>query len=242
MVKKGLSQIKGIGPSMVKKLNVAKIYSLEDLARQSTEELCMIDGVGLKTAKNWISEANQLLVGVEIQTPSQIENQKKGQYIENKYYNENQTHELPQSIVKVIDSVLEKLESNIDKIVKRMENIEQRLESIEKSKIKTSLNGKKLISSILDHPFIRNEEMLLDVMKEKVEEMATKSPNIQNVFIADLYRQIIKDYSITREIFTEYLLMLFHNNKIKLRPGRSDRGFTVQDSNGGTYKIVKILE
>ena len=241
MVKKGLTQIKGIGPSMVKKLNAAKIFSLEDLAKQSTEALCMIDGVGLKTAQNWISEANQMLDGVEIQAPSQAEIQNEDQHIESESHNENQTDGLPPNLVKVLDSVLEKLESNIDKIFKRMENIERRLESIEKSKIKTSLNGKKLITSILDHPFIRNEDMLLDIMKEKMEEMATRSPNIQNVFIADMYRQIIKDYSITREIFTEYLLMLFRGNKIQLEPGRTERGFTVRDTNGNAYKIVRIL-
>ena len=242
MVKKGLAQIKGIGPSMVKKLNAAKIRSLEDLARQSTEMLCMIDGVGLKTAQNWISEANQMLDGVEIQNPSQAEIQNQEQYVESESHNEIQTNELPPNLVKVMDSVLEKLESNIDKIFKRMENIERRLESMEKSKIKTSLNGKKLITSILDHPFIRNEDILLDIMKEKVEEMAIKSPNIQNIFIADLYRQIIKDYSITREIFSEYLLMLFHNNKIQLKPGRTERGFAVRDTDGNAYKIVKVVE
>jgi hypothetical protein len=84
--------------------------------------------------------------------------------------------------------------------------------------------------------------MLLEIMKEKMEEMVTKSPNIQNVFIADLYRQIIKDYSITREIFAEYLIMLFRNNKIQLEPGRTDRGFAVRDTDGNAYKIVKILE
>ena len=240
MLNKGLTQIKGIGPSMVKKLNVAKIYTIEDLVSQSTEELCMIDGVGSKTAQNWISEANQLLGGVEYQAQSPIAGQiqKQGADCET----EGNTGELPETLLKAMDSVLGKLESSIGKIFQRMENIEQRLESIEKSKKKPSVKGKKLISSILDHPFIRNQDTLLEIMKEKVEEMVTKSPNIQNIFIADLYRQIIKDYSITREIFTEYLLMLFQSNKIQLEPGRTERGFAVRDSNGNAYKIVKILE
>ena len=240
MVKKGLTHIKGIGPSMVKKLNAAKIYKLEDLVNQSTEELCIIDGVGIKTAQNWISEAKQLLDSVEIQTQSPIMSQIQNQ--EADCETEGNNSGLPEALVKALDSVLENLESNIDKIFQRMENIEQRLESIEKSKVRTSVKGKKLISSILDHPFIRNGDMLLDIMKEKVEEMITKSPNIQNIFIADLYNQIIKDYSITREIFAEYLIMLFRNNKIQLEPGRTDRGFAVRDTNGNAYKIVKILE
>jgi len=240
MVKLDLTQIKGIGPSMVKRLNATNIYTLENLAKQSTEELCMIDGVGSKTAQNWISEANQLLGDVEYQTQTPIPNQNQTQEVDCEV--ENNNTELPEALMKAMDSVIEKLESNIDKIFQRMEIIEQRLESIEKSKVRTSVNGKKLISSILNHPFIRNGDMLLDIMKEKMEEMVTKSPNIQNVFIADLYRQIIKDYSITREIFTEYLLMLFHSNKIQLEPGRTDRGFTVRDGNGNTFKIVRILE
>jgi hypothetical protein len=240
MVKKELTQIKGIGPSMVKKLNAAKIHTLEDLARQSTEELCMIDGVGSKTAQTWISKANQLLWGDECKAQSPIMSQVKQQQAD--CGTQTNTFQLPEPLVKAIDSVLKKIESNIDKIFLRMENIEQRLESIEKSKVRTSIKGKKLISSILDHPFIRNGDMLLDVMKEKMEQMVTKSPNIQNVFIADLYNQIIKDYSITREIFSEYLLMLSHTKKIQLEPGRTDRGFAVRDSNGNAYKIVKILE
>ena len=79
MLNKGLTQIKGIGPSMVKKLNVAKIYTIEDLVSQSTEELCMIDGVGSKTAQNWISEANQLLGDVEYQSQTPIANQNQTQ-------------------------------------------------------------------------------------------------------------------------------------------------------------------
>jgi hypothetical protein len=225
---------------MVKKLNVANIYTLEDLARHSIEELCLIDGVGSKTAQNWISEANQLSGGVESLAQSPIVSQLRKTEADCEI--ESNTAELPEPLVKAMDGVLEKLEANIEKIFQRMENIEQRLESIEKSRVRTSVNGKKLISSILDHPFIRNGDMLLDVMKQKMEEMVTKSPNIQNVFIADLYRQIIKDYSITREIFTEYLLMLFHSNKIQLEPGRTDRGFAVRDGNGNAYKIVKILE
>ena len=236
MVKKELIQIKGIGPSMVKKLNVAKISTLEDLAKQSTEELSKIDGIGFKTAKDWISEANKLLGGIKIQAQFQIASQ------DQKQVSESNNIELPETLVKAMDSVLEKLEISIDKIFERMGNIERRLENIEKSKKNVSINGKKLITSILDHPFIRNEEMLLEVMKEKVVEITTKSPNIQNVFIADLYRQIIKDYSITREIFTEYLLMLSHGNKIKLEPGRTERGFSVRDASGNTYKIVKVLK
>lgn len=227
---------------MVKKLSVAKIDTLEDLARQSAEELCLIDGVGMKNAQSWISEANQLLDCVEITTQSPIKAQTQKQESESEYESENTNVGLPQTLVKALDSVLERIESNIDKIFERMENIEQRLEKMERSKTDKAIRGKKLISSILDHPFIRNKDMLLDVMKEKLEEMRTNSPNIQNVFIADLYRQIIKDYSITREIFSEYLLMLFRSNKIQLEPGRTERGFAVRDSNGNSFKIVKILE
>jgi 5'-3' exonuclease len=240
MEKKGLTYVKGIGPSMVKKLSAAQIHTLEDLVGQSTEELCRIDGVGMKTAENWISEAKQLLNGVETHNQPPIASQVQKQEAECE--TKSNSVELPEVLAKAMDSVIEKLESNIEKVFQRMERIEQRLESIEKSKVRTSVKGKKLISSILDHPFIRNGDMLLDIMKEKMEEMVTKSPNIQNVFIADLYRQIIKDYSITREIFAEYLIMLFRNNKIQLEPGRTDRGFAVRDSNGNAYKIVKILE
>lgn len=251
MVKKTLKEIKGVGPSMVKKLETAGIHTLEDLASQSPEKLCEIDGIGAKTAENWISEANQLLEKDQARTREEARARSRGQNQvqarkkqEGKSESETESENLgfSQALMDAMDSMLEKLETDIERIFERIAHIEQRVEELETRKAVRPMEGKKLIPSMMTNPFIRTDDMLLDVMKEKIKELKTHSPSLQNIFIADLYRQIIKDYSITREIFLEYLLMLYRGGKIQLEPGRTDQGFFVRDAEGNAYKIVKIIE
>ena len=239
MVKAALKEIKGIGPSMVKKLYSAGIRTLEDLAAQSLEKLCQIDGVGAKTAENWISDARQLLDDDPAGTRdgSQVQKQNK-----QKSKSEIDNRDYSQALMDAMDGIVEKLETDIGRVFDRIVRIEQRLEAIEANSPTKTRGGKKLITTMMNHPFIRNEDTLLDILKEKIEELKSHSPSLQNMFIADIYRQIIKEYSITREIFSEYLLMLYRSGKIQLEPGRTDQGFAVRDMEGNAYKIVKIIE
>ena len=234
---------------MLKKLENAGIHTLEDLASRTSEQLCKIDGVGAKTAENWLFEANQLLekdqvragegTGSRARDRGQEQDQKPKKQ-ESK--SESEDLGVSQELMSALGSIVEKLETDIEKIFERIADIEQKIEKLETSKPVKLTGGKKLITSMLNHPFIRNEDTLLDIMREKIEELKAHSPSLQNIFIADLYRQIIKEYSITREIFSEYLLMLYRGGKIELEPGRTEKGFSIRDVEGNVYKIVKIIE
>ena len=58
---KKLTNIPGIGPSIVKKFKKAGITSLEELGEMDAKELSSIDGIGSKTAENIIKELGKLL-------------------------------------------------------------------------------------------------------------------------------------------------------------------------------------
>ncbi|MEA3458124.1 MAG: 30S ribosomal protein S3 [Candidatus Thermoplasmatota archaeon] len=58
---KKLTDIAGIGPSIVKKFKKAGITSLEELGEMDAKELSSIDGIGSKTAGNIIKELGKLL-------------------------------------------------------------------------------------------------------------------------------------------------------------------------------------
>jgi hypothetical protein len=224
MLRKSLSEIKGIGPSMIKTLNQAKIYTIEELANQSPKELCLIDGIGLKSAAKWIAEANLLLTG------------KEGWEVreESSFFSKNN-----------LVTTLENLRSDLDSTIKHIEAIEQRLDDIEQIRLKTSkesIDSKKLLGSLPDHPFIRNENLLYEVICKKIEGITEKWLGVREVSITDLYQQIVKDYSITKEIFAEYLLMLFRKKKIQLASSLTESGFYIRDHDEQIYHIVRILD
>jgi len=225
MVKKSLTEINGIGASKVKLLKKAKVYTIEDLAKKYPKELSQIEGIGFKSAAKWIAEANRLLSGNDIPEITQ--------------------NSLLHPSTEYLDEIFNKIQSNIHFIFERLEKIEQRLDISEKMTLKPSektVKGQKLLDSISEHPFIRNENVLLEIMNEKVNAMTEKWLGIRAVSIEELYNKIIKDYSITREIFAEYLLMLFRSGKIDLETKLIESGFSVRNHDGISYQVVKLLE
>jgi len=56
-----LSEIPGIGPSIVKKFEKAGVTSLEDVYEMNAEELSSVEGIGDKTAKTIIKELKKIL-------------------------------------------------------------------------------------------------------------------------------------------------------------------------------------
>ena len=58
---KKLAEIKGIGPSIVKKFEKAGIKSLEELYEMDVDDLATIEGIGGKTAENIIKSLKKLL-------------------------------------------------------------------------------------------------------------------------------------------------------------------------------------
>lgn len=58
---KMIMKIPGIGPAIVKKLEKAKITSLEELFTMDVTDLMSIDGIGKKTAETLIKKLGKLL-------------------------------------------------------------------------------------------------------------------------------------------------------------------------------------
>ena len=61
---KKLTQIQGIGPSVVKKFEKAGIKSLEELYEMDVDDLATINGIGGKTAENIVKNLKKLIEGV----------------------------------------------------------------------------------------------------------------------------------------------------------------------------------
>jgi nucleotidyltransferase/DNA polymerase involved in DNA repair len=222
---KPLTEINGIGASKVKILEKAKIYTIEDLAKKYPKELSQIEGIGFKSASKWIAEANRLLSRDQT--------------------SEKSHKSLPSLSAEYLDETFNKIYSDIHSIIERVDKIEKKLYKSENMLLKSSektVKGQKLLDSISEHPFIRNETTLLEVIIEKVNEMTEKWLGIREVTIEELYKQIIKDYSITREIFVEYLLMLFRSGKINLEPRSIESGFSIRNHDGISYQVVKLTD
>jgi len=60
---KKLTEMKGIGPSIIKKFEKAGITSLEELLEMDYDDLSSIDGIGGKTAENIIKNLKKMLGG-----------------------------------------------------------------------------------------------------------------------------------------------------------------------------------
>lgn len=58
---KWLEQVKGIGPTTADLLRSLDIYSAQDLASLSAEDLAVKASVSSKTASKWIEQAKKLL-------------------------------------------------------------------------------------------------------------------------------------------------------------------------------------
>jgi small subunit ribosomal protein S3 len=58
---KNLTQIQGVGPSIVKKFEKAGIKTLEDLYELDVDDLAAVEGVGGKTAENIVKKLKKLL-------------------------------------------------------------------------------------------------------------------------------------------------------------------------------------
>ena len=56
-----ITKIPGIGPSIIKKLEAAKISSLEELLSMDLDDLLAIEGIGQKTAENLVKHLKKLI-------------------------------------------------------------------------------------------------------------------------------------------------------------------------------------
>lgn len=139
-------------------------------------------------------------------------------------------------------ATLNEIQSDMKTIYKKLLYLEQRVNSIEKVYQKKSNDDIDIPAASSGNPYIRNEGLLYVIMKKKFKEITKGKLSIKNVSINDLYESIIKDYSITREIFAEYLLILYNRQKIQLEPGFKNSEFSIRDLNGNSFNFVSILE
>lgn len=215
-----LSDIKGIGPSTVKKLNKAKIFTVEELLQHSAEELNKIEGIGYPSAVKWLSEAKKQLNLI----------QKQKVKVESK----------TEPSIMPYERTLMQLQSDINIIFEMLRNVEGRLTQLENENKGLSINGEDMPKSILEFPFIRNDEQLYNILQETINKRNQGRPAKKRISIDELYYQIIKEYSINKEIFLEYLLMLSNKNRVRLEPGLSESRLSVIDNNGNACKFVNI--
>ncbi|MHA1285584.1 MAG: hypothetical protein ACTSQP_24025 [Promethearchaeota archaeon] len=113
------------------------------------------------------------------------------------------------------------LQSNdIAFILKKIENIEFRLEKLESQFKLTNKNH-------LFNSKIGNENIFFDIIREKVNFLSKKMLGIPKVRLKDLFEEIKKEYHISKEEFSDYLIKLNSLNKIQLEPGMDSNGFSI---------------
>ncbi len=120
-------------------------------------------------------------------------------------------------------------------IIKRLEKIENRLYMLEQDfkGIRTSRNNKFKIE---------NEKTLFDIIYQKIQELSKKMLGIQKVLLRDLYNEINKEYYISIENFSKFLMKLNNANKIQLESGTSEEDFSIRDNYGNVFKLIRVLD
>jgi len=120
-------------------------------------------------------------------------------------------------------------------IINRLENIENRLIILEQ--------GFKGIKSGHKSKFkIENEKTLLDIIYQKIQELSKKMLGIRKVLLRDLYNEINKEYYISIENFSKFLMKLNNANKIQLESGTSEEDFSIRDNYGNVFKLIRVLD
>ncbi|MFX0082581.1 MAG: hypothetical protein ACFE94_12605 [Candidatus Hodarchaeota archaeon] len=120
-------------------------------------------------------------------------------------------------------------------ILKRLDSIENRLYNLEQG-----FRALKLTRTVKSD--IKSEDQLLEIVNQKIQELSQKTLGIQKVLLRDLYEIISKDYNISIDNFSEYLIRLYNRNKIQLEAGMSSDKFSIEDNYGNVFKLIRILD
>jgi len=120
-------------------------------------------------------------------------------------------------------------------ILKRLDLIESRLYQLEQD-FRVLKLGKAVKSEI------RSEDQLLEIVNQKVLELSQKTLGIKKVLLKDLYKIINKDYNISKDNFSKYLIKLYNRNKIQLEAGISSDKFSIKDNYGNIFKLISIFD
>jgi len=119
--------------------------------------------------------------------------------------------------------------------MERLGNIENRLYKLEQD-FRVLKLGKAAKSEI------QNEEQFLEIIYQKIHELSQKMLGIQKVQLKDLYKVIIKDFNISKDNFSKYLIRLNNRNKIQLEAGMSSDDFSIKDNYGNVFKLIRIFD
>jgi hypothetical protein len=119
--------------------------------------------------------------------------------------------------------------------MKRLDLIEKRLNQLEQDYrvFKSEKVGKSKI---------KNEDELLTIVNQKVQELSQKTLGIQKVHLKDLFEIISRDFNISKQKFSDYLIKLYNKNKIQLEAGLSRDRFSIKDNYGNIFKLIRVFD
>jgi len=117
-------------------------------------------------------------------------------------------------------------------ISERLSNIENRLQYLET----IFVNFKPAKSQI------KNEDVLFEVINQKIHSLSKHMLGMDKVYLKDLFDELNKDNYISFDKFSEYLIRLNNLNQIQLESGMSSDEFSINDSYGNVFKLIRILK
>ena len=129
-------------------------------------------------------------------------------------------------------SITLKAKSGTVEISERLHNIENRLQHLET----IFVNFKPTKSQI------KNEDVLLEVINQKIHSLSKHMLGMDKVYLKDLFDELNKDYYISFDKFSEYLIRLNNLNRIQLESGMSSDEFSIKDSYGNVFKLIRIMK
>ena len=89
---------------------------------------------------------------------------------------------------------------------------------------------------------IKSEDNLLEVIIQKVSSLSKHMLGMDSVYLKDLFDELNKDNYITFDKFSEYLIRLNNLNRIQLESGMSSDEFSIKDSYGNVFKLIRIIK
>jgi len=125
-----------------------------------------------------------------------------------------------------------KASSDSMEILDRLSNIENRVQYLES--IFVNLKPSK--------SQIKNEDELLEVINQKIPSLSKRMLGLDKVYLKNLFDELNKDNYITFDKFSEYLIRLNNLNRIQLESGMSSDEFSINDSYGNVFKLIRIIK
>jgi len=242
-----LTEIKGIGPGTVEKLNARKIYTYRQLAELTPEKLSEAPGIGIATARKFIEEAKNLL-GIfqeqnsvdkqnHVEKTTEILKKEKETEIDN-----NETFEVAEVIV----------EEEIPQ--EKFQREEKPIKSIQKPWFSEKFNYSRLIAS---HPTIlERSSKEFRVKIEEIEEFEEieepPQEQIDNTFNEESFvvekPKLLEEDSCEETSFVPEINEIFEVENVpkilKIRDEREETKTKIEKSlkNLGYYEIPSALE